>query len=269
MRGFLKGFAVFAAFIFAVGSMPAGAVNVAVDGAGVPNAELVNSTTYVPLRAFVNLLDNADVSWNQSTATASVGAPGLHLQVKNGQKYLIANDRALYMHQPMRVVNGTSMVSIRPLAQAFGATVTWDAATYTAAVKKGGKKIEIGASHYNSNDLHWLARIIHAESVGEPLEGQIAVGNVVLNRVASPDFPNTVYDVIFDRTHGIQFSPVADGTIQNTPSELSIIAAKISLEGVQLVPGVLYFQNPALATSQWITLNRKYHSTIGNHQFYT
>lgn len=67
---------------------------------------------------------------------------------------------------------------------------------------------------YYSDAVYWLSRIINAEAQGEPYEGKVAVGNVVLNRVKSPLFPNTIYGVIFEYYKGIpQFSPVADGTI--------------------------------------------------------
>ena len=78
---------------------------------------------------------------------------------------------------------------------------------------------------YRPDEVLWLSRIIIAESRGESLLGQIAVGNVVLNRVKSRDFPNTIYGVIFDRKYGVQFTPVANGTIYNTPGYTETLAA--------------------------------------------
>ena len=66
---------------------------------------------------------------------------------------------------------------------------------------------DIFASH-DAIDLYWLSRIIYAESGAETLDGQIAVGNVVLNRMASKEFPDSIPGVIFDRVDGIQFEPV-------------------------------------------------------------
>ena len=106
---------------------------------------------------------------------------------------------------------------------------------------------------YNREDkLYWLSRIISAESRGEPLEGQIAVGNVVLNRVDSPDFPDTIYGVIFDDRWGGQFTPVRNGTIYQEPTEQSIQAAKLCLEGVNVAKDSLYFLAPALTNNHWI-----------------
>ena len=121
---------------------------------------------------------------------------------------------------------------------------------------------------YNENDLYWLSRIISAEARGESLEGQIAVGNVVLNRVRHASYPSTIYGVIFDRKHGTQFSPVSMGTIYRTPSESSVIAAKICLEGYSISDEILFFMNPRIATSNWISKNRPFAFRIGNHDFY-
>lgn len=125
------------------------------------------------------------------------------------------------------------------------------------------------AADYNREDkLYWLSRIISAESRGEPLEGQIAVGNVVLNRVDSPDFPDTIYGVIFDDRWGGQFTPVRNGTIYQEPTEQSIQAAKLCLEGVNVAKDSLYFLAPALTNNHWIMENRTHVMTIGAHWFY-
>ncbi|WP_207707723.1 cell wall hydrolase [Alkaliphilus serpentinus] len=121
----------------------------------------------------------------------------------------------------------------------------------------------------DSEDLYWLSRIIHAEAQGEPYIGKVAVGNVVLNRVKSSIFPNTIKGVVFDKQHGYtQFSPVIDGTIYNNPSQESIEAAKAALKGERPVGDALYFLNPTKSTNFWILENRKYSMTIGDHDFY-
>ncbi len=117
--------------------------------------------------------------------------------------------------------------------------------------------------------VYWLSRIIHSEAEGEPYEGKVAVGNVVLNRVNSKDFPNTIYNVIFEYYKGIpQFSPVEEGTIYNTPSKESIKAAEDALKGVRPVGTSTYFFNPDKAKGKWIVENKTYFKRIGNHTFY-
>ncbi|MFT9494832.1 cell wall hydrolase [Anaerosolibacter sp.] len=138
-------------------------------------------------------------------------------------------------------------------------------ALYTQSVSRGTAARD---SQYATN-LYWLSRIIHSESEAEPYKGKVAVGNVVLNRVASKDFPNTVKGVIFEYFEGIpQFSPVAEGTIYNTPSEESIKAAKDALNNVRPVGAATYFFNPDKSEGKWIVQNKSYVMRIGNHVFY-
>ena len=120
-----------------------------------------------------------------------------------------------------------------------------------------------------NEDLYWLSRIIHAEAQGESYEGKVAVGNVIVNRVNSGKFPNTIKGVVFDKQDGYtQFSPVIDGTIYNTPNAESIKAATAVLNGARPVGNALYFLNPRKSTNFWITQNRQYIKTIGLHDFY-
>ena len=124
-----------------------------------------------------------------------------------------------------------------------------------------------GAAH-DAADLYWLSRIISAESGGESMEGQIAVGNVVLNRVASREFPDTIPGVIFDRVDGVQFEPVSNGTVYKTPTAQAVEAARRVLAGEKVIGNALYFYAPALSQGVWINANRTYYKTIGCHRFY-
>lgn len=118
-------------------------------------------------------------------------------------------------------------------------------------------------------DIYWLARIIHAEARGESYKGQVAVGNVVLNRVKSPLFPNSIYGVIFEYTGSVpQFSPVEDGSIYNTPNSSAMKAAEEAYNGSRPVGEATYFFNPKKASGSWIVKNKTYVTTIGNHAFY-
>ena len=95
------------------------------------------------------------------------------------------------------------------------------------------------------------------------------MGNVVLNRTEHPDFPDTIYGVIFDQQYGVyQFQPVADGTIYAQPADSAVLAAKLVLEGARTAGESLYFFAPALSAGEWIVNSRTYYTTIGGHQFY-
>jgi N-acetylmuramoyl-L-alanine amidase len=230
---------------------------------------ILQSVTYVPLRNFCNLFEDCKITWDSKTSTATVRTEDLLLTVQSGAIYITANGHYYYTVEAVRNLNGHLYVPIRPLAKAFAAELSWNAATRSVelhAAKNGVNAVPY--ANYNQDDLYWLSRIISAESRGEPLLGQIAVGNVVLNRVKSPSYPNTVYGVIFDRKHGTQFSPVALGTIYNKPSASSVIAAKICLEGYSLSNSALFFLNPRIATNNWIVKNRQFAFRIGNHDFY-
>jgi spore germination cell wall hydrolase CwlJ-like protein len=117
-------------------------------------------------------------------------------------------------------------------------------------------------SGYSEADINLLARLINAEAKGESFNGKVAVGNVILNRVKSSKFPNTIRDVIYQPR---QFQPVSNGAINNQPSEESLKAAHESLK-TNLIGNALYFYNPYTATDAWIR-TREVTTTIGNHSF--
>ncbi len=245
-------------------------VDVTLDGEAILQGEarLINSVTYVPLRRFSEIADADNISWNGNTATATVKKGGTTLRVSDRHPYIEANGRYFYTASPIRNIEGRLYLPVRLIANAFCIDVSWDTKTRTANLKSTSRVLAKGSDFYISDDLYWLSRIISAEAGGEPLAGKIAVGNVVLNRRAHPSYPSSVYGVVFDRKHGTQFSPVAIGTIYKKPTAESIIAAKICLEGYSLDKNILFFMNPRLATSNWISNSRRFAFRIANHDFY-
>lgn len=116
----------------------------------------------------------------------------------------------------------------------------------------------------NSNsDLNLLARLVYAEARGEPYTGQVAVASVVLNRVKSSSFPNSVSGVIYQSG---AFSVVNDGQINLTPNETAKKAAQDAINGWDPSYGAIYYFNPNTATSAWIW-SRPVTVVIGNHRF--
>ena len=120
-----------------------------------------------------------------------------------------------------------------------------------------------GAGGYSSNDVYLLAKLIHAEARGEPYQGQVAVGAVVLNRVKSSSFPNTISGVIYQK---YAFTCVSDGQINLAPDASSKKAASDAMNGWDPSGGAIYYYNPKIATSSWI-FSRKTTVTIGDHVF--
>ena len=118
-------------------------------------------------------------------------------------------------------------------------------------------------SSVSSANLDLLARCVYAEARGEPYTGQVAIAAVVLNRVESPSFPNTISGVIYQKG---AFTCVSDGQINLTPNQTAYNAARDALNGWDPTNGCIYYYNPATATSSWIW-SRQTVVTIGNHVF--
>ncbi len=230
------------------------------------DAFLQNGTTYVALRAFSEAMGAEKVRWEGGAAMVS--ANGWTLTAVPGEQYLMVNGRCFFVPDGVQLKDDRIWVPVRAAAAAFGAQVNWTPGTVT--VLPGSGSALSGADYYDQEDLYWLSRIISAESRGESLSGQIAVGNVVLNRVKSPDFPDSVKAVVFDQRDGItQFEPVSNGSVYDKPTERSVIAAKLALEEANTGGDALYFFAPALSAGSWIVKNRTYSHTIGCHRFYT
>ena len=121
------------------------------------------------------------------------------------------------------------------------------------------------AANSNTSDIQLMARAINGEARGEPYEGQVAVGAVILNRVKDSRFPNTISGVIYQPG---AFTAVSDGQINAPISEGSTVykAAQDAMNGWDPTYGAIYYFNPATATNKWIW-SRPMTVTIGKHRF--
>ncbi|CCY04295.1 spore cortex-lytic enzyme [Faecalibacterium sp. CAG:1138] len=118
-------------------------------------------------------------------------------------------------------------------------------------------------SGYASSDVYLLAKLVYGEARGEPYTGQVAVAAVVLNRVKSNKFPNTIAGVIYQSG---AFTAVSDGQINLEPNSTAYSAARDAMNGWDPTSGCLYYYNPATATSKWIW-SRQVRLSIGRHNF--
>ena len=116
---------------------------------------------------------------------------------------------------------------------------------------------------FTESEISLLARIISAESRGEPYEGQVAVGAVILNRIDHPSFPNTLAGVIYQPS---AFTCVTDGQINENVADSAIAAAQDALNGWDPTGGAIYYYNPAKTTNKWI-YSKTVITTIGKHKF--
>ena len=235
-----------------------------VDGSLVENAVLTyrKGIAYVSLRAASQALrPDAEIIWNQNQAV--ITADGLTCTVNPDNNYVIANDRCLFIQNGIICENGIITIPARVISKIFDAKFSHCLETQSIYLTSGSGALSPASEYYDAEDLYWLSHIIYAESGNQPLEGMIAVGNVVMNRTKNPIFPDSIQSVIFQKN---QFTPVKNGTINLTPNPESVLAAKICLEGTVFLPTALYF-NSANRTS-WAAKNKTYITTIGSHAFY-
>ena len=205
---------------------------------------------------------------DEDESGARVAAEGFVLDAVCGDEYITVNGRCLWCEGGVASLGGRCAVPLSAAAGALSMSVRREGDCYYCVGDPS--PITSGDEFYDDDDLLWLSRIISCESESEELLGKIAVGNVVLNRVESPDFPGDVEGVVFDDRYGIvQFSPVAGGYIYRVPDDESVVAAKLCLEGVTVSDEIMYFMNPALSSTTWISDNRPYVMTIGRHSFYS
>ncbi len=227
--------------------------------------QIVNGTTYLSMHEFCVCLGCTDV-WENGGVTLRHGKD-LSIRCDYGKPYLIANGRALYMENGSLLKANGLWVPVRVLAKIFNMDVAWDGVTRTIYLTSKGGFIESGETFYDKEDLYWLSHIINAESRGEPLAGMIAVGNVILNRLNNPNFPDTIHGVIYDFSAGVQFAPAVDGSMELEPTEQTILAAKLCLDGAVVCKNGYYFMG-TYVESCWASRNRPLVMTVGKHNFF-
>ena len=226
----------------------------------------IGDEDYIPFRQAANLL-GASYYYDSPSGTSVMTLSGLSISATSGNYVIYANGRTVFSDSPTVIMNdGRMYIPLDIFSKAIGISpsVSSSEIRFLGSISP----LKSADRFYREDEVFWLARIIHAESRGEPLLGQIAVGNVVLNRVRSSEYPNTIYGVIFDKKYGVQFSPIIDGSIYNTPSYSATLAAKICLESFDISEGSLFFLRPEMSTSSWIPNNRPYSFSIGKHDFY-
>ena len=192
---------------------------------------------------------------------ANVVTDDLNLQAAAGTYYLVANGRYLYTEDGLIQLNGRVAAPVRLLARVYNLDVGYDA-KYDLVLLERQEDAEpyLDDAAYDNDTLYWLSHIIYAESGNQPLTGKIAVGNVVMNRVNDPRFPNSVYDVLFQKN---QFTPASSGSIYRDPNWESTLAAMLVMDGAE-VTDALFFNGVRARAPK----GRTYVATIGDHAFY-
>ena len=198
---------------------------------------------------------------NEVLALSKYGSRGN--EVKTIQEKL---KRWGYYNGSIDGIYGTQTVTaVKKFQQKNGLTVDGIAGPKTLAAMgiTSSSSGSSGSSSSNSSDINLLSHLIYGEARGEPYTGQVAVGAVILNRVKSSSFPNTIAGVIYQSG---AFTAVSDGQINLSPDSTSKKAAQDAMNGWDPSYGAIYYFNPNTATNKWIW-SRPMTVTIGKHRF--
>ncbi len=210
------------------------------------NSFLENGTVYVPVRALCESL-GATVAWEEATETATVTKDGVTLNFSEINPS---------MHKAI-MYKDSFFTPVRVIAEAFGFKVDWDNKLYNVHITMEGYTIPDAYVDYNSfsdEDVILLAKLIYAEAGACTFQEQLGIGGVIINRLVSPSYPNTISGVIYDTKWSVQFPPAFDGSLDRDPSGVAIIAAKCVMHGTNVVGGSIGFTYTGDTTS-WITQN--------------
>lgn len=248
----------------------------------------VNGVPYCTVKYFFeSVLASAQVYWaNNGSNVKGTTACGesLTLLAQPGSQTMYVNGQSIYIPNGIKILNGYTMAPIEQLANVFaGSQVGYDwnlnvyvvttgaylsgsasaGAAQATAAQAVQTTVTAGSGYYDPQALDLIARVINAEAGSMSMEGKVSVGNVIMNRVASSEFPNTVYGVLYQPN---QFTVVNYASFQRTPSAESIAAAKQAMDGVNYVPGAMFYNVHGLNT--WASRNRPYLTTFAGHDFY-
>lgn len=212
------------------------------------------------LLGLVVTFDVVLMSWNSKVeALSKYGSRGT--EVRTIQEKL---KRWGYYSGSVDGIYGSQTVSaVKKFQKKNGLSVDGIAGTQTLKAMGITSNSSSSSSSNNSSNVNLLARVIYGEARGEPYTGQVAVAAVVLNRVKSSKFPNTISGVVYQSG---AFDAVADGQINMTPDTTAKKAAQDALNGWDPSYGAIYYFNPSIATNKWIW-SRPMTVTIGKHRF--
>jgi N-acetylmuramoyl-L-alanine amidase len=210
--------------------------------------------------AIVLVVSIIGIIFSKSYALSKYGSTGS--EVKTIQEKL--KRWGYYTGEVDGIYGSLTVSAVKKFQQKNGLTVDGIAGPKTlAALGIMTSSSSSSSTSSNSSNLNLLSKLVYAEARGEPYKGQVAVAAVVLNRVASSSFPNTIAGVIYQKG---AFDVVSDGQINLSPNQNAINAAQDALNGWDPTSGCIYYFNPNTATSSWIW-SRTQVVTIGSHIF--
>lgn len=210
--------------------------------------------TYLPIRFMVQAMGAQSIEWRAEEKLALITmADNSILQLAAEKSIASLDDETIEFSKPLPFHDGRLFVPIAELKDYLDFSISYNPQTIHVNIDKEEIVVaqDMIADPIDEEALLWLSRIVEVEAKGQPLENKIAVANVVLNRVESNDFPDTVYDVIFQVDVHTQFPPAhKDGFTDMEPSDESWQAAKVAMLGSNNIEDCLYFNNQPFSSIQ-------------------
>lgn len=269
----------------AVGAQPSEAAStpIPVNGKAVYTDSFIqNDSMMVPAKFFINA--GVQVGWNENYHSVTLKKGDMILGLPSGKNYVdvYTKQSGTWKREYIKTTttdrtDGT-YIPLRYTAEKLGFTLSGNSpaivslSTQQAVPKPSAQPKDTENSGYTKEELNWLYKLTEAEAGGEPYEGKVAVAASVLNRVHSPEWPNTLKEVIFqvDTFNGksyYQYSPVLDKRIYNVQASKETIAAvQEALHGKDPSRSALVFYNPDKTDNQWVR-SRPVTVKIGSHVF--
>lgn len=228
-----------------------------VDGQAVEGAHLIleKGVTYVSAYNVARaLVADTTVTWEGDLVLTGTGYT---LSANPGLSYIVCNGRYLYAPGQIKLhpENGDLLLPVRLLARALGAELGWD--SQGVYLTSGGTPLESGDTYYDADTLDVLARVIRHEAGNQPLDGQIAVGNVILHRAQGNGITARA---------AVEAPGQFPGALNASPEARHYIAAKLAMDGADTVPGAYFFNG--VGKPCWASRNKRLLYTIGGHAFY-
>ena len=232
-----------------------------VNGEQVGQCAMFGGQPYMRVTELCQILGpDAQVADNGSAV--SMAMSGLVLTAQIGQQYLACNGRYLYLEAGPQLVDGAVALPVEELVKCLGLTAYWDRARWELSLADTQvKPLANGEDVYDETDVFWLSRLIYAMAAEQPLQVQLAVGDVCVNRIGNGRFAgqNNVYQVIFAKN---QFDVVTNGMIYSQPDEAATVAAKLALEGCDVTGGANYVAESELGDGYELS------AAFGSFRFY-
>ena len=233
-------------------------------------ARMLEGRLFLPIAQIASLF-GASVGWDgEKEAAIITTAAGDTIMLRDGVPTVYVNETRYILEQAPFLANGKMHVPIRYAASLLQASASWDDEQRIAeltAKESADEAITAAlteAEPYTEEEFMLLAKLTQVEAGYESYEGQLAVANVILNRVKSSKFPDTIRDVIYS---GKQFPPAHNGLLDKAkPNESVLRAVQDALDGKNNIEDAVYFHNPKVdGGSYWKKLQVV--ATIGNHRF--